>query len=178
MPPRGPVWRQRRTGALVVQPTRQTIRVKQLHGTASAAVAAPVEECLALLEAVDGYPRWYPEVVREVEVIETSDDGRPIKARTILHVSHGPVVKDFKLLLAISVKRPTMVKLARIPNDRSDRQRFEVTWRLEDRGETSIRLALNADLPVPRFIPVGGIGDAIAEGFVHAATRALAPRAG
>jgi hypothetical protein len=150
--------------------------VKQLHGTATAAVDAPIEECLALLAAVDGYPSWYPEVVQEVEIVEVGSDGRPTKARTTLHVSQGPIVKDFNLLLAVSVERPAMVKLARIPNDSSDQQRFEVTWRLEDRGSTSIWLGLDANLSVPRFIPIGNVGDAIAQGFVRAATRALDPK--
>jgi hypothetical protein len=151
--------------------------VKQLHGTATGAVAAPIEECLALLVAVDRYPSWYPEVVQEVEVLEASSDGRPTKARTTLHVSQGPIVKDFNLLLAVSVERPAIVKLARIPKGPSDQQRFEVTWRLEDRGSTSIWLGLDASLPVPRFIPIGSVGNAIAQGFVRAATRALDPRA-
>jgi ribosome-associated toxin RatA of RatAB toxin-antitoxin module len=152
--------------------------VKHLRGTATAAVAAPVEECLALLEAVDAYPNWYPEVVQEVEVIEANDDGRPTKARTTLHVSQGPIVKDFNLLLAITVDRPTTVKLSRIPNDASDQQRFDVTWQLDEHGTTSIRLGLDANLSVPRFIPIGSVGNAIAEGFVRAASRELDARAG
>jgi hypothetical protein len=151
--------------------------VKQLHGTASATVATPIEECFALLAAVGGYPRWYPEVVHEVEVVEVGSDGQPTKARTTLHVSEGPIVKDFNLLLAVTVEPPAMVKLARIPNDSSDQQRFEVTWRLEDRGDTSIWLGLDANLSVPRFIPIGSVGDAIAGGFVAAATRALGSQA-
>jgi hypothetical protein len=147
--------------------------MKRLNGTASAAVAAPVEECLALLVAVDRYPSWYPDVVQEVEVVEVDVDGRPAKARTTLHVSHGPLLRDFHLLLAIRVERPGTVKLARIPRDGSDQQRFDVTWRLEDRGDTRIALELHANLSVPALVPLGRVGDAIAEGFVRAATREL-----
>lgn len=147
--------------------------MKRLNGTASAAVAAPVEECLALLVAVDRYPSWYPEVVQQVEVVEVDVDGRPAKARTTLHVSHGPLVRDFQLLLAIRVERPGTVTLARIPRDGSDQQRFDVTWRLEDRGDTRIALELHANLSVPALVPLGRVGDAMAEGFVRAATREL-----
>ena len=136
-------------------------------------MAAPVEECLALLVAVDRYPSWYPEVVQEVEVVEVDVDGRPAKARTTLHVSHGPLLRDFHLLLAIRVERPGTVKLVRIPRDGSDQQRFDVTWRLEDRGDTRIALELHANLSVPALVPLGRVGDAIAEGFVRAATREL-----
>ena len=147
--------------------------MKRLNGTASAAVATPVEECLALLVAVDRYPSWDPEVVQEVEVVEVDVDGRPAKARTTLHVSHGPLLRDFHLLLAIRVERPGTVKLARIPRDGSDQQRFDVTWRLEDRGDTRIALELHANLSVPALVPLGRVGDAIAEGFVRAATKEL-----
>jgi ribosome-associated toxin RatA of RatAB toxin-antitoxin module len=149
--------------------------MKALRGTATSVVAAPIEQCLALVEAVDGYPRWYPEVVREVEVTEAADDGRPTRARAMLHVSRGPLVKDFRLLLAIDVERPTIVRLTRIASGPSDQQRFNVTWRLEDHGDTRIRLELDANLSVPRFLPLGGIGDAMAEGFVQAAIGELDP---
>jgi ribosome-associated toxin RatA of RatAB toxin-antitoxin module len=147
--------------------------VKELRGTATGVVSAPVDQCFALLEAVDGYPSWYPEVVREATVVESNPDGRPTKVHTNLHVSHGLIVKDFMLMLAVDVERPSTVTLSRIPSGPSDRQRFAVTWRLEDEGQTRIRLELDANLSVPRLVPVGGIGEAMAEGFVSAATRAL-----
>ncbi len=56
--------------------------MKHLHGAAQAAVGVPIEDCLALLAALDAYPSWYPDVVREVEVVEHDDDGLPLKAET------------------------------------------------------------------------------------------------
>jgi ribosome-associated toxin RatA of RatAB toxin-antitoxin module len=151
--------------------------VKELHGTASASVAAPVEECFALLEALDRYPIWYPEVVREAEVLDRDDDGHPTKARATLHVAHGPLIKDFNLLLAIRIDRPAMVKLTRIPHGPSDSEQFEVTWRLEHALDaTRISLELDANLSVPRLVPLGSVGDAMAQGFVSAAFRALQAR--
>jgi hypothetical protein len=150
--------------------------MKELRGTATSEVAAPIEQCVALLRAVDGYPKWYPEVVREVTVIETADDGRPTKARAKLHVARGPLVRDFNLLLAIDVAAPNTVALTRIASGPSDQQRFGVKWLLEDHGQTHIRVTLDANLSVPRFVPLGGIGEAMAEGFVHAASQELASR--
>jgi hypothetical protein len=148
--------------------------VKELHGTAGASVAAPVEECFALLEALDRYPSWYPEVVREAEVLDRDDVGHPTKARTTLHVAHGPLIKDFHLVLAIRIERPTMVKLTRIAHDPSDPEQFEVTWRIEHTVDaTRISLALDANLSVPRLVPLGSVGDAMAQGFVGAALREL-----
>jgi Polyketide cyclase / dehydrase and lipid transport len=150
--------------------------MKELNGTASEVVPNPIEECLALLEAIDEYPAWYPDVVRAVEVLERGPDGRPTTAQAKLHVARGPVVKDFDLKLAVTIDRPHTVKLTRVPHEPTDQERFGVTWRLEGRSGTRIRLDLEANLDVPRFLPLGGIGDSIAEGFVAAAARALADR--
>ena len=98
----------------------------------------------------------------------------PATVRTKLHVSHGPLVKDFDLLLAVSVERPASLTLTRIPHGPSDQEAFAFTWLLEHGAEgTRIDLDLDANLSVPRLVPLGGIGDAIAGGFVRAAANAL-----
>jgi ribosome-associated toxin RatA of RatAB toxin-antitoxin module len=148
-------------------------RMKPLRGIATAVVPATADQCFSLLAAVDGYPRWYPEVVRDVQVIVTAKDGRPSRAHTTLHVGYGPLAKDFPLVLAIALDRPRTVRLTRLPNEPGDDEQFEVIWRLEDRGGTQIELELDARLDVPRLLPIGGIGDVMADGFVHAAVEAL-----
>jgi hypothetical protein len=150
--------------------------VKELDGAAGAVVAASAQECLTLLVAVDGYPSWYPQVVRDVAVLERDPQGRPSRARATLHVSVGPLVRDFNLLLAIAIEDPGTVKLTRVPNDPSDMERFEVTWRVDEAGETRLQLELHANLSVPRLLPLGGVGGSLAQGFVDAAARALAAR--
>jgi ribosome-associated toxin RatA of RatAB toxin-antitoxin module len=147
--------------------------VKELDGTASASVAAPIEACFALIEAVDRYPSWYPDVVREAEIVERADDGRPTRTRATLHASIGPIVKDFRLVLAVTAERFSTVKLSRVPHDSTDPERFDVVWRLQPGEQTQIRLTLNASLSVPRLVPVRGIGDSMAAGFVAAAATAL-----
>jgi hypothetical protein len=62
------------------------------------------------------------------------------------------------------------VRLARVPDDSRDGERFEVRWTL---NEHHVVLDLEASLDVPRFLPIGGIGDSVAQGFVTAAVRAL-----
>ena len=159
--------------------------MKDLHGTASAVVPAPLDRCRALFEAVDRYPDWYPDAVREVDVLERDHTGRPTKARAKLHLVWGPVVKDFDLVLAVVSEPPGPIRLTRIADAGSSQ--FAVTWGLRDdggtridhggtridHGGTRIDLNLTASMSVPRFLPVGGIGDAIADGFIGAATRAL-----
>ena len=150
--------------------------MKDLHGKATAVVPAPLDRCRALLEAVDRYPEWYPDAVHEVDVLERDPTGRPTKARAKLHLVWGPVVKDFDLVLAVVSEPPGPIRLTRIADLGSSQ--FAVTWGLRDDGGTRIDLDLMASMSVPRFLPVGGIGDAIAGGFISAARRALEPPSG
>jgi Polyketide cyclase / dehydrase and lipid transport len=160
--------------------------MKELRGTATGLVAAPVEQCVRFFQAIDCYPSWYPEVVRELEVVERDDQGRPTRAHTALHISYGPLVRSLRLLLAVRVEQPSTVRLTRLRNEPSDPEQFEVVWRLAAEGgpaqkggkggNTRVRLELDANLSVPRLLPLGGVGDAMAEGFVGAAVRGLGGR--
>ncbi len=144
--------------------------MKELQGAASAQVSASVAECFALVEAIEEYPSWYPEMVKQVSVVERSPDGRPLAARAHLHASYGPLVRDFDLLLAVAAEPPDHVKLTRVPHEASDLERFEVMWKI---APGRIDLDLRANLSMPRLLPVGGIGADMAQGFVEAAARAL-----
>jgi len=146
--------------------------MRELYGSAAATVAAPIEECFALLEAVDRYPVWYPEGVREVEVLGRDARGMPGRVRAELHLARGPLVRDFDVVLAIEAERPASVRLARLTNDPSEQQ-FAVDWRLRDGERTRIELDLYARLRVSRFLPIGGVGKSLAAEFVAAAGRAI-----
>ena len=148
--------------------------MKEITGSAAGTTGATPEQAFALLEAIDGYPTWYPEVIKEAEVLERDAQGRPTRARTKLHIERGPLTRDFNLRMSVMDDPIITIKLSRIPNEPSDKERFDVTWRVEGGHPTRIRLDLLADLSVPRFVPVGDVGDALAQGMVSAATRALA----
>jgi ribosome-associated toxin RatA of RatAB toxin-antitoxin module len=147
--------------------------MKELRGAASATAEAPIERCFELLRAVDAYPSWYPEVVKSVQVVERDAEGAPARVQTTLHLAQGPLARDFELLMSVTAQRPGMVELTRIPEEPGDDERFEVRWRLSAQSSTRIELELRADLSVPRFVPLGGIGDSVAQGFVAAAVRQL-----
>jgi polyketide cyclase/dehydrase/lipid transport protein len=143
--------------------------MRDLHGRATAEVDAPPEKCVALLAAVDGYPTWYPEVIREVEVLERDAEGVPRRARTTVHLALGPLAKDFHFEITVEAG-PSEVVLSRLEDDPSDPERLDVRWHLAP-GRLSIDVS--ARLSVPRVLPVGGAGEAVAQGFVEAARRAL-----
>ena len=147
--------------------------MKELTGSASATTAASPEACLSLLEALDGYPNWYPEVVKSVEVLERDAQGRPSQVQCKLHVERGAMTRDFDLTMEVMLYPPGAVRLSRIPHHGRDGEKFEVNWFVRETQPTEIQLNLVADLDVPRFLPLGGIGNSMADGFVSAATRAL-----
>jgi hypothetical protein len=149
--------------------------MKELTGSASGTTSASPAQALALLEAVDRYPSWHPQVVKEAEVLERDAEGHPTKARCKLHVEHGPLTRDFNLVMTETVDPAGAVKLSRIPHQPTDPERFDVTWRVDGGNPaTRIRLDVAANLNVPRLIPLGGVGDSLAQGMLSAATRALA----
>lgn len=147
--------------------------VKHLHGTARASVAAPAEDCFTLLAAVETYPTWYPDVVREVNVVERDAGGVALRVEARLHLAYGPVSRDLDLLLAVEVSRPELVALTHISRGPSSGASFDATWRLEDNGATDLHLELDATMPVPRLVPLGRVGDAFANGFMQAAVQEL-----
>jgi hypothetical protein len=147
--------------------------MKHLHGDAEASVGVGIDDCLRFLSALEAYPNWYPDVVREVEVVETGKDGLPLRAETKLHLSWGPVSRDLDLLLAVRVEKPGLVQLSHEPRGSSGGASFDATWRLEDRAGTHLELELDATMPVPGLVPLGGAGDAFADGFMEAAVRGL-----
>ena len=136
-------------------------------------MAAPVEDCFALLAAVDRYPDWCLDVVRRVDVLDCYADGQPSRVRMRMHIARGALVREFDLFLAIVVERPRTVKLTRV-TDHPTNQEFNATWLLRPASSTRVALQLDAKLRVPWYIRAHGVGDAIAEGFVTAARGALA----
>jgi ribosome-associated toxin RatA of RatAB toxin-antitoxin module len=148
--------------------------MKELNARAQTAVSASPEETLALLRAVEAYPEWYPEGVRSVSVLERDEAGAASVVRATLHLSHGPLQRDFALTLTVTTPRAGTIKLVRQSHGRGDAEEFAVTWQVRAAPAGSrIELALEANLSVPRFLPVGGVGESLANGFVEAAARTL-----
>ncbi len=149
--------------------------MKQLRDSASEVALAPIERCFTLLEDVERYPAWHPEAVRAVEVLERDGEGRARRVRATLHVSRGPFSRDLHLEMVVTSTHPTAVTLTRQANDPSDHEEFEVRWRLAAEGNaTALALEIDANLDVPRVLPLAGIGDATTSAFVAAAAAAAA----
>jgi ribosome-associated toxin RatA of RatAB toxin-antitoxin module len=148
--------------------------VKEITGHASAVVAAPVEECFALLEAVDRYPTWNRDLVREVDVLQQTTDGRPATARARIHVAQSPFGKNFEFVVAVHSEPMTAVQLTRLPSSPSDREGLSIGWRMRPEAGTEIALEFRATTSLlPSLLPLFGVGDMIAGTLLGAATRVL-----
>jgi ribosome-associated toxin RatA of RatAB toxin-antitoxin module len=147
--------------------------MKELSGSAEITTEATPRACFELVAAVDRYPAWDPDVIPSVEVLAVDSDGRTKRVRTAVHVAVGPITRDFDLVMDVQLSEKDAVCLSRVPNEAGDPERFEVVWRIAERAPTRLRIELTATLEVPRLVPVGGIGDRLAQQFVEAARREL-----
>ena len=152
--------------------------MKDLRGDAAAQVVASSSECFQLLLAIERYPEWHPDVVRLAEVTRRGAGGWPTMATTTVHLGVGPLHRDFRLVMEVDTTPDHQVSLTRVPHDSSDPERFIVAWHIEPGPTTRLAMELRATLDVPRLLPLRGVGDAVAQGFVAAAGDELARRAG
>jgi hypothetical protein len=141
--------------------------VKQLSGSASGVLDAAAEECARVLCALESYPRWYPSVVREAEVLEHGPEGRPARVRTVLAVTLGPFSKHLAFTLGVEVAWPREVTLSRVPFGAADRETFVLAWGVAPGPRTELSLRLDANLDVPRLVPTAGVGDRMAASLVR-----------
>jgi hypothetical protein len=150
--------------------------MKDLTGTATGRTRASIETCYALLSDIGGYPGWFPDGVRAAEVLERDPaSGEATRVKTTLHTSVGPG-RDFTLNMGVTRRPPDMVELRRLSHEPSDPEEMTVTWRLSQGPETLVELAMAARLDVPRFLPVGGLAQGLADQFMQAALRELGGR--
>jgi len=148
--------------------------LKQLQGSAIAGTELPVEDCFALLAAIDRYPAWF-EMVREVEILDREPDGRPRLARVEIYVPQSPFGTDFSFMVAVEADRPAKMRFTKLPDGPADEDRIELTWRIRENGRTEIEFEFDAAVSfVPGYLPVGSAGDVIAEIILDAATSAFA----
>lgn len=149
--------------------------MKHLDGRAGVVVTPPIATCFSLLEAVERYPRWCGEFIREVSSVERGDDGRPVQAHVVVHVAQSPFGKRFEFDARIRTEPPRAVDLSRLPSSADDRDRFSLSWSLAAEGDrTHVGLEFSAAVSfLPSVLPLPGVGDLIAGALLDAAAREL-----
>ena len=101
--------------------------MKHLDGRAGAVMQAPIGTCFSLLEAVERYPSWCGEFIREVSSVERGDDGRPVRAHVVVYVAQSPFGKRFEFDATIRTEPPRRLNLSRLPGSPDDRDRFSLS---------------------------------------------------
>jgi hypothetical protein len=150
--------------------------VKEIQGRASSFASAPLERCFALLSAVHRYPAWSAGLVRDVKVLEWAGEDQPSKVHAAVHVDHDHehFDKDFELVATVDTEPLSAIHLARVPTGRSDRDRLEISWRLEALAATRIELEFHAVASfIPSFVSLDGVGERIAVAVVEGAVAAI-----
>ncbi len=150
--------------------------MRDLSAIAEGQTPTPIDRCFERLADVEAYPSWYPSGVRSAELLERGDDGAVTKVKATLVLAHGPIQRDFKLHLAIVLERPRLIELRRLPKEPGDPEQVTITWRLAELAaeRTQLAVELAARLSLPRFLPLGGVADHIAHGFLGAAIASFA----
>ncbi|MGH2887504.1 MAG: SRPBCC family protein [Solirubrobacteraceae bacterium] len=149
--------------------------MKHLDGRAGAEVPAPIATCFSLLAAIERYPRWCGEFIREVSSVERGDDGRPVRAHVVVYVAQSPFWKRFEFDATIRTEPPRAVYVSRLPSSPGDEDRFSLSWSLMTEGErTHVGLVFSAAVSfLPSVLPLPGVGDLIAGALLDAAAREL-----
>lgn len=152
--------------------------MKDLRGEAAGPVPASSSECFELVLAIERYSDWYPEVIRQAEVTQRDGSGRPTRASATVHLGVGPVHRDFSLNMEVSAVPDRRVRLDRIPHEPSDPEELALAWEIEPGPATRLAIVLRARLDVPRLLPLQGVGESVAQGFLAAVQAELGRGAG
>ena len=76
--------------------------MKDLHGSAARRSRRTPASCFAVLADVERYQAWYPEVIRQVTVLERRPDGGVALAEATLSAPGVPLIGDLELRLESS----------------------------------------------------------------------------
>ena len=150
--------------------------MREISATSQGETPTPIERCFERLVDIAGYPSWYPTGVKRAEQLEQGPDGRPTKVAATLALTSGPIQRDFSLEFGVTTERPTLIELRRLPHGSGGGADLVViSWRLRELAadRTELTVAFDAELDVPRFLPLGGLADGIAGGFLAAAIASL-----
>jgi hypothetical protein len=156
--------------------------MKAIRGFASALVRTPTRECFSLLAAVDRYREWNRELVRELDVLDRGPDQLPSRVRAVIAIRRSPLIQSIELTASVRADPPKAIYMTRIPNEPSDREELDLVWRLrpdDSASGTWIELEFAAVASfIPGLMPLGGVGNRIAERLVGSATEALGGASG
>lgn len=150
--------------------------MRDLSATAQGETGTPQHRCYERLADIESYPSWYPAGVKQVVVLDRGPDGEPTTVKATLALAQGPIQRDFTVHFAVARQPWSRIELRRLPKSADDQEQIVITWQLTAPAadRTTLEIALDAKLDLPRFLPVGGTAGSIATGFMDAALASFA----
>jgi ribosome-associated toxin RatA of RatAB toxin-antitoxin module len=142
--------------------------VLSIERSASRAVGAPPERCMAVLADVGAYPAWSGLIVA-ARVVER--DAKP--ARVWVRAQVLGLTVEMDCLLELGEARAV---LRRVPDDDADRERYDAVWTVSPReGGTEVELEVTAllDAPGPAALLRGRVGKRLVDDVLEEFARAL-----
>jgi ribosome-associated toxin RatA of RatAB toxin-antitoxin module len=115
-----------------------------IEGSASAVIAAPIEQVYALAADVEGTPRWQPQFKR-AEVLERDADGN----QTLVRVITDGRVRDLKSDMRFSYDAPTGLRWRQV---KGDLKAIDGSWTFEDRGDGTTRATYEMSIDLGRIL--------------------------
>ena len=115
-----------------------------ISGSASAEIAAPIEEVFAVAADVEGSPRWQPEI-KVAEVIERDADGRQI----LVHTETDAKVRRLGADLRFSYDEPAGLSWVQ---EEGDLKTIEGSWSFDDLGDGRTRATYEMTVDLGRML--------------------------
>ncbi len=115
-----------------------------IEGSASAEIAAPIEEVFAVAADVEGSPRWQPEIKR-AECLERDGDGRQV----LVHTETDAKVRTLSSTLRFGYDDPTGISWEQMDGDL---KAVRGSWELEDLGEGRTRATYWMEVDLGRML--------------------------
>jgi uncharacterized membrane protein len=110
-----------------------------IEGDKSVEIDAPIDRCFQIAADIENAPDWQGSL-RDVEVLERDDEGRP----ALVDTESDAKVKTVKARLRFSYDEPTGIQWVQ---EKGDTKSLEGSWELEDLGDgrTKATYALASD---------------------------------
>jgi hypothetical protein len=115
-----------------------------ISGSASAEIAAPIDEVFAVAADVEGSPRWQPEI-KLAEVVERDADGRQI----LVHTETDARVRRLGADLRFSYDEPAGLSWVQ---EEGDLKSIEGSWSFEDLGDGRTRATYEMTVDLGRML--------------------------
>jgi len=113
--------------------------VGEIKGDRSVEIGAPIERCFEIAADIEGAPEWQGSL-RDVEVLERDEEGRP----ALVETRSDAKVKTVTARLRFTYDPPESIRWVQ---EKGDTKSLEGSWRFEDLGDgrTRATYALAAD---------------------------------